>query len=85
MGLQGSSSGGRRGDVDGAGLVAEVLVAVGAGPQVGAAFEGGVAPAGVGLQPMMPPAQGCDVAGTGGPAAVVFEDVVTVGAVSVGA
>src|SRR5665809_92489 len=37
-------------DVQGAGVVAEILVAVGARPQVGAGFEDRVGPGGVGLE-----------------------------------
>src|SRR4249919_684832 len=51
------------GDVEGAGGVAEVVVAVGAGPQVGAGVEGRVGPRGVGLESVMGATQGCDVAG----------------------
>ena len=46
------------GDVGGAAVVAQELVAVRGGPQVGAGFQDGVAPAGVvGLEPVVAPAQ----------------------------
>ena len=59
------------GDVEGAGVVTEVLVAVRARPEVGPGFEDGVAPAAVGLEPVMSPAQGRELAGAGRPALVV--------------
>ena len=71
-------------DVEGAVVVAEELVAVRAGPQVGAAFDDGVAPGAVCFEPMVASAQGCDVARTGGSAGVVFDGVVAVGAVAGG-
>src|SRR5829696_5204445 len=45
------------GDVEGAVVVAQVLVAVRAGPHIRPGFQGGVGPAGVGLGPVMAPAQ----------------------------
>ena len=72
------------GDVEGAGVVAEVLVGVGAGPQVGAGFEDVVAPAAVGLEPVVSSAQGCDLAGAGGSALAERDGVVVVAGVFVG-
>ena len=71
------------GDLAGAGVVAEELQAVGAVPQVGAGVEHGVGPVGagvaVGLEPVVLPAQGGEVAGAGGAAVAVGVDVVAVG------
>ena len=72
------------GDVEGAGVVAQVLQPVRAGPQVAAAFEGEIGPGGVGLGPVVLATQGGDVAGTGVPAGPVGLDVVAVGVVLVG-
>src|SRR3954469_16101172 len=68
------------GDVGGAFGVAEVVVAVGAGPEVGAGVEGGVGPRRVGLEPVMTPAQRRDVAGAGSAVAAAGVDVVLVAA-----
>ena len=53
--IETSCRGGR--DVVGAGVVAQEGQAVGAGPQVGAGLEGGVGPAGAGLEPVVSSAQ----------------------------
>src|SRR4249919_3362333 len=68
------------GDVEGAGGVAEVVVAVGAGPQVGAGVQGGVGPRGVGLESVVAAAQGRDVAGAGGAISAAGVGVVLVAA-----
>ena len=72
------------GDVEGAVGIAQVLVAVRAGPHVGAAVEGGVGPAAVGLGPVMAPAQRGGVAGAGVLDHRVGDPVVAVGVVLVG-
>ena len=61
-------------------MVAEVLVAVRARPEVGAGFEDGVGPAAVGLEPVVSPAQGREVARAGRPRPAVGHDVVAVAA-----
>ena len=67
------------GDVAGAFVVGEELVAVGAGPQEAPGFQDRVGPGGVGFESMVAPAQGCEVARAGGAALVVGDDVVAVG------
>src|SRR5919107_80859 len=77
------SSGGwvdRWGEVLGARGVAQVGVAQGTAPQVGALFDHRVGPAAVGLHPVMGTAQRGEVAGAGGSALVVGDDVVLVAA-----
>src|SRR6188508_1158094 len=67
------------GDVGGAGVVAQELVAVRGGPQVAAGFEHRVAPAGVvGLEPVVATAQGRDVVAAGAAALAVGDHVVQV-------
>ena len=74
------------GDVEGAGGVAQELVAVRARPKVAAGVEDGVGPGRSGLEPVMSPAERRDVAAAGRPAAVARDHVVTVaGAGSPGA
>src|SRR4051812_5786162 len=68
------------GDVGGAFGVAEVVVAVGAGPEVGAGVEGGVGPGCVGFEPVMGATQRCDVAGAGGAVLAAGVGVVLVAA-----
>ena len=70
------------GDVECALAIPQELVTVRAGPQVAAALEHHVVPGGVRLQSVMPPAQPRDVAGAGGPAGGVRDDVVAVGSPS---
>jgi hypothetical protein len=72
-------------EVEGAVLGAEVVVAVGAGPEVGAAFGLRIGPGAVGLEAVVPAAQGCEVARTGRAAATAWGDVVTVRGVFAGA
>src|SRR4051794_38535048 len=67
------------GDVAGALVVAQEGEAVRRGPQIAAGLERGVGPGGMGLEPVMPPAERRQVAGAGGAAAGVFPDVVVVG------
>ena len=55
----------RGGHGGGAVVVAEVVAAVGVGPEVEAGFEGGVGPGGVGLELVVVSAQGGQVAGAG--------------------
>jgi hypothetical protein len=64
--------------VESAGVVAQVLVAVGAAPHVRPGLEAVVAPAAVGLEPVVSTAQWCDLAGASGSTGVVGDLVVPV-------
>ena len=77
----GSSSPGLMGEVEGAGVVAEVVVAVGGGPEVGAGLGHCVVPAAVGLDPVVGAAQRCDLVGTCRPTMGVGGGVVGIAAV----
>jgi len=68
------------GDVEGAVRVAEELLAVGAGPEEDAGFDGGVRPAGVGLEAVVSSAERREVVVAGRTAAGVGDDVVAVAA-----
>ena len=72
------------GHVEGAVVVVQVLVAVGAGPHVAAAFQGGVGPAAVGLGPVMAPTERGGVARAAVLDLGVGDPVVAVGVVLVG-
>src|SRR5262245_20603429 len=63
-------------DVEGAGVVAQVVVAVAGAPQVGAGFQGGVGPAAMGLQSMVAPAEWGEVVAGRSAAVGVGDDVV---------
>ena len=72
------------GDVEGAGVVAQVLVAVRARPEIGAGFEDGVGPAAVGLEPVVSTTQGRELAGTRDSTGRMRGDVVTVAGMVIG-
>jgi hypothetical protein len=59
-------------------VVADVDVSVGAGPAEGAGSGAFVGPAAVGLEPVVEPAQGSEVAGAGRSALFEGDDVVAV-------